>query len=148
MHTWPNITFTDSKSFRCDIRIHISNCAARHYENLPMTKIRKLLRNQANTLYLLLIPNAQMHYQVDIHLSSVESPGTLKIHQVNLSRRTCFSSNFTPASLCRCNHTTMAAVCSMTLGKVTGDLRDVAGLILASKTHYKVVLHFSPFNHM
>lgn len=68
-----------------------------------------------------------MHYQVDIHLSSVESPGTLKIHQVNLSRGTCFSSNFTPASLCCCNHTTMAAVCSMTLGKVRGDLRDVAG---------------------
>lgn len=62
----------------------------------------------------------------------MESLGTLKIHQVNLSEGARFNSNVTPASLCRRNHMTMAPVSSMTLGKVTGDLTDVAGLILAS----------------
>lgn len=55
----------------------------------------------------------------------MESPGTLKIHQVNLSTGTCFGSNLTPESLSCHNHTTKAAVCSVTLGKVTGDVSDV-----------------------
>lgn len=67
--------------------------------------------------------------------SITETPGTLKIHQVNLSKGRHFKSNFTPVSLCQYSHMTMAAVCSTTLGKVTGDLSDVARLILASETH-------------
>lgn len=66
--------------------------------------------------------------------SITESPGTLKIHQVNLSKGTHFKSNFTPEYLCQYGHMTMA-ICSPTLGKVTGDLSDVARLILASETH-------------
>lgn len=73
-----------------------------------------------------------------------KSPETLKTHQVNLSTGTRFSCNVTPASLCSHNHMTMAPVCRTSGGEVTGDVRDVHGLISASQTGLSPVLRFSP----
>lgn len=43
---------------------------------------------------------------------------------------------------------TMAAVCGATSGKVTGDVTDVAGLILARETYKRGVTFLSTQSHM
>lgn len=43
---------------------------------------------------------------------------------------------------------TMAAVCGTTSGKVTGDVTDVAGLILARETYKRGVTFLSTQSHM